>query len=1035
MKSALFSLLITLTLGPAAFSQGFYDVDSVRTIEIIFAQSNWDYLLDSLYARDLDERLMGTVIIDGVQFDSVGIRYKGFSTYNPNRVKNPFNIKLDYIIEDQELEGYGTLKLANVWADPSFVREVLSYDIARKYMPACLANYANVYVNGTLIGLYVSVQDVDKYFMRTHFSGSDEGARFKGETNGSPGQLITIWGYFGQNSSSYENYYKLESDEGWDELIDFLDTLNNYTAVVESVLNVDRHLWMIAYDNLLVNLDAPINFAHNYYLYRDNSRRFNPIVWDLNMSFGGFGQIIGGSVLNTTQMQQLTPFLNQSNSYYPIINKFLSNASYKKKYVAHMKTIMAENFANGWYQTRALELQSIIAQHVQNDPNKFYSYTQFINNIASSVGSTPGIVQLMAARINYLNGLADFMATAPTIANVDHTPTSVPSGSTATVTATVTNGTTVTLAYRDIANMPFVKITMFDDGGHGDGAAGDGVYGATVIAGARDIQYYIYAENTSAGAFMPVRAEFEYYTIDVTAHTGTGVVINEFMADNDAVQQDPAGEYDDWIELYNPTTSAIPLNGCYLSDNAAIPDKWMFPDVTIEAGGYLIVWADEGEGQEGLHASFKLSKSGEAIVLSNPELAVIDQVAFGAQTTNISTGRCPNGSGTFDVMATPTFGAANDCPAINYEVVINEFMADNGTYQQDPAGEYEDWIELYNPSTTTAVPLAGCYLSDDPATPNKWMFPDVTIEAGGYLVIWADEDDGQEGVHAGFKLSKSGEAVILSDPELNVIEQVSFGAQATDVSTGRCPNGTGSFVATASPTIAAVNDCPTVNYGVVINEFMADNDAYQTDPAGEYEDWIELYNPTASAISLVGCFLSDNASLPTKWTFPEVTIEAGGYLVIWADEDDGQEGLHAAFKLSKSGEAVVLSDPEQVVIDQVTFGAQTTNVSTGRCPNGTGAFVVTNTPTIGAVNDCPGNCCVIWGHPGDANADSAVNLLDILLQISYVYDDDFIGPANSLRCDDLLDANGDGNINLLDILYLISNVYDTPSGPAPVCPE
>ncbi len=656
-------LLITLCflVGTPAFGQGFYDIDSVRTIELIFPQSNWDRILDDLYAAGEEERLLGTAIIDGVVYDSVGVRYKGQSTYSTNRVKNPFNIKLDYIRDNQEIEGYGTLKLANAWYDPSFVREVLGYEIARKYMPASLANYANVYVNGTLLGLYVSVQDVDKLFMRTHFH-SDGNARFKGEITG-PAQVYVVWGYLGQDSASYQYQYELDSDAGWKNLIDFLDTLNNFPADVETVLNVDRHLWMLAFDNLMVNLDSPINFGHNFYLYQDDSHRFNPIIWDLNMCFGSYRKVFGTAGLSLSQLQQLSPFLNETNPNYPIISKILTNPTYKKIYIAHMKTMLEENLLNGWYLNRAMELQEIVDAHVQADPNLYTSYGAFLANINNTVGLIPGVAELMSVRTAYLNDLAPIDSPAPIITAVTHSPQLVDANQSLTFNTNVTNATIVKLAFRDNLIEPFTKVAMFDDGAHGDGGANDGVYGASIQAGSADIHYYIYAENANAAKFEPQRAEYEDSVVTVVSHNSSAVVINEFLASNAATNTDPAGEYEDWIELYNPTTAPISLSGHHLSDNALNPGKWTFPDTLIAAQSHLIVWADEDNGQQGLHANFKLSAGGEAVVLTSPELVIIDSLTFGAQTTDISMGRCPDGTGAFASMP-PSAGTANICAAV-----------------------------------------------------------------------------------------------------------------------------------------------------------------------------------------------------------------------------------------------------------------------------------------------------------------------------------------------------------------------------------
>ncbi len=431
------------------------------------------------------------------------------------------------------------------------------------------------------------------------------------------------------------------------------------------------------------------------------------------------------------------------------------------------------------------------------------------------------------------------------------------------------------------------------------------------------------------------------------------VVINEFAASNTQIL-DPAGEAEDWIEFYNNTAATIDLSGMYLTDTAAEPDQWQFPAGTaIAPDEYLIVWADEDEGQPGLHANFKLSTNGEYIGFSDTQMAVLDSVTFGPQTTDLTMARIPNGTGPF-VQGPPTFGAYNGSgytPIGAGEVAINEFEASNDSIP-DPAGEFEDWIELYN-NTDHPITLAGLYLSDDITTPTKWEIPEGTvIETNGYLIIWADEDVGQEGLHATFKLSAGGEAVILSNHDLSVVDSTSFGAQTLNRSLARIPNGTGPFVQ-GPPTFGTYNGngFPPLAAGeVAINEFMADNDSIP-DPAGETDDWLELYNNTNREITLAGLYLSDTFANPTTWQFPPGTvIPADGYVIVWADEDVGQEGLHASFKLSAGGEAILLSNWDLSVVDGTTFGQQTTNLSMARIPNGTGPFVQTHTPTPGAHN-------------------------------------------------------------------------------------
>src|SRR4051812_37544375 len=86
-----------------------------------------------------------------------------------------------------------------------------------------------------------------------------------------------------------------------------------------------------------------------------------------------------------------------------------------------------------------------------------------------------------------------------------------------------------------------------------------------------------------------------------------GVVINEILASNNTVNADEDGDYNDWIELYNTGSASVNLNGFGLSDDPAVPYKWVFPNVTIAAGAYRLVWcSDKDRTSPGspLHTNF-----------------------------------------------------------------------------------------------------------------------------------------------------------------------------------------------------------------------------------------------------------------------------------------------------------------------------------------------------------------------------------------------------------------------------------------------
>ncbi len=158
-----------------------------------------------------------------------------------------------------------------------------------------------------------------------------------------------------------------------------------------------------------------------------------------------------------------------------------------------------------------------------------------------------------------------------------------------------------------------------------------------------------------------------------------------------------------------------------------------------------------------------------------------------------------------------TWSALNEATFIvGSPVVINEFMAENFSTIEDPdePGEFPDWIELYNQGTT-AVNLAGKFLTDDLDDPNKYEIPaGVTIEPGEHLIFWADEDGPQGLAHINFKLSKTGESIGLFDTYANgnlPLSIITFGLQSTDVSYGRYPDGTHMWGFMQNPTPQEIN--------------------------------------------------------------------------------------------------------------------------------------------------------------------------------------------------------------------------------------
>ncbi len=669
-------LLPILLTGILANAQSFYDLNQIEEIRIYFSQNDWDYQMDTAKAGSDSYLQADSVMVNGEVFEKCGVKYKGNSSYDASRSKNPLHIKLDYD-KDADYQGFTDIKLGNGWSDNSMIREPLCYAILRQYMDAPRGNFARVYINDAYFGLMNNAESIEKRFLLEHFFSS-KGTFVKcnpisiGTGLGNGPNLA----YLGNDITNYSSKYELKSDTGWSELIQLCDTLNNHFEAFGRVADVDRVLWMLAFNNVMVNLDSYTGtFRQNYYLYRDHNRQWLPIVWDLNMCMGGFS-VAGGNAgaLTTATMPTMSHTLHKSETGWPLINKLLNDPFYSKMYFAHLRTINDENFVNGQYKTLTNELHNLVDPAVQNDTNYLSTYAYFQASLdthtpgSNGAGISPGIFLLMDARAAYLKNVLS--ATPPVISGIE-VINGNNFGETAIVRATVGNATGVYLGYRYTKSDPFLRIAMYDDGAHGDGGIGDGVFGAECPLLSLDVQYYIYAENPQTGAFSPERAEHEFYTISpVIAAAAPGeLFLNELTANNSDGIENEQGKIRDWLEIYNSTGQPLGLSHLYLSTASSNLVKWQFPpDAFIAPQERLLVWADDLDHKLlEHHTNFTLSKSGESLFLSDGA-NVYDEITFGVQTENHSMSRCPDGVGVFSETMVRTPRAMNLCVSASHNL-------------------------------------------------------------------------------------------------------------------------------------------------------------------------------------------------------------------------------------------------------------------------------------------------------------------------------------------------------------------------------
>ena len=497
---------------------GLFDKDSLRSIYVDFQDSNYHSILVDAFFTNPSYRIPATLTLNGISYDSVGIRYKGNSTFClPNDNSNPkvpYNLDFNYWIAGQKLMGKKKVKLANAWMDPTFVKEFSASQIYKNYLPTPEINLNKLYVQGNYLGLYVNTESINKQFVKKHFD-EKSGVLFKCDpsgmfcdTAGSPPSGEPNLKWLGEDSTSYYNSYTIKSDNGWEELMDLIKAINLTPQDIDSILNVDRTLWAFAVNQVVSNLDTYNGYyIHNYYLYQTKDGLFNMIPWDLSESF--VGAIMGFSYFNPSSVYEYNPYFGENSSDgRPLTELLFSNSQYRKQYTAHMRTVINESLDTAVVRMKINNLQSLVSNAASTDVNKGFNMNDYYNNVESSIFTSwgfGGIMSTIDARKQYLLSHPEISLTPPLVSSVNV--------SNNLLTTSVFNASSVELMVTTSQyNSKFQSFIMNDDGINGDVTANDGVYSIVMpFVGNTNVKFYIRSQNNDAMMLSPERAEYEFY--------------------------------------------------------------------------------------------------------------------------------------------------------------------------------------------------------------------------------------------------------------------------------------------------------------------------------------------------------------------------------------------------------------------------------------------------------------------------------------------------------------------------------------------
>ena len=424
------------------------------------------------------------------------------------------------------------------------------------------------------------------------------------------------------------------------------------------------------------------------------------------------------------------------------------------------------------------------------------------------------------------------------------------------------------------------------------------------------------------------------------------LVINEIMTGNKGVVAAEDGKIYDYIEIYNGNNKDINLKDYGLSDEES-QVKWVFPSVTIEAKSYLVVYLS-GRTTTGLYAPFKLkSGGGEVVTLFKPNGKVVDAVETVPLTSNTVMGRDLNGNWVTFEEATPGYANTKEghieflaslVSSDEKTLEINELLANNKGNFKNENNEYSGYIEIKNISKST-IDLANYSLSNDENVSFKWQFPSVRLSSGDVILVYTSGKSSKQGVlSTGFKLNNNNGFVVLSNSKGKVIDKVEYknlGNGIAYIKQGSEYLESNSISPGYSNTVDGIKSFQkkylSMPKDLVINEVMNNNYSYLSQNAGNYYDWIELYNNSGKTINLNDYCLTKNDNTMCMYNLPKTELKSGEYYVVMASGNEklsNSKYKHANFKLGDTDSLYLTRKNE--IIDSILIANIPSGYSEGR---------------------------------------------------------------------------------------------------------
>jgi spore coat protein CotH len=544
----------------------------------------------------------------------VGLRLRGNTSLTAP--KKSFKIEFDAFDGNADWFGLEKMNLVSQQNDPSMMRAKICHDAFRAFGIAnARTSFTRLYINEEYMGLYLNIEQIDEEFAELYFDQQGDGNVYKCTWPAS-------FEFLGNSQQSYqeappgERTYDLQNNlwrDDYSKLVNLIDVINNtpdndILCMLPKYFNIEDYITIAAIDILFGNWDNHIFLKNNFYLYEDEltgQTRFIP--YDLDNS-------LGLDWLGIDWAQRDIYNWQWDGETRPLYQLILETPEYRNRFNEQIEHVCETYFNQSNIAQKIDYWKSLIGESLESDtyyPQNFgFTYNDFLVSDNEAFGGHVmyGIISYVnARRASALTQLESYSTTDLHV----HWIAQKPNITGLMIEAKITGSQAAQCQLQLSANgTDWTNYALSDGPGPGM-ITGDQVYtyvGTYPNSTQEKIYYRILQPDNST---YPCEPRFLWNNA-----LNSGLVINEVVISNSSGYPDESGQFEDWVELYNNTSSPISLAGKSLTDDIENPDRFILPALNVPPYGFRLVWLDRDMFDGNMHGTFRLSE-GESVYLFN----------------------------------------------------------------------------------------------------------------------------------------------------------------------------------------------------------------------------------------------------------------------------------------------------------------------------------------------------------------------------------------------------------------------------------